>query len=60
MAVETNLSKLIKGMTPKLNNGDYVFCTVKNLEKIIRNDTICEFKEAEGTTIVIERNKQIF
>ena len=60
MAGETNLEALIKGMTPKLNNGDYVFCTVKNLAKINRNDTICEFKEEEGTTIVIERNKADF
>ena len=60
MAGETNLDALIKGMTPKLNNGDYVFCTVKNLAKINRNDTICEFKEEEGTTIVIERNKADF
>lgn len=47
-------------MTPKLNDGDYVFCTVNNLELINRNDTLCEFKEAEGTTIVIERNKADF
>ena len=60
MAGETNLDALIKGMTPKLNNGDYVFCTVKNLARINRNDTICEFKEEEGTTIVIERNKADF
>ena len=57
MAGETNLETLIKGMKPILNTGDYVFCTVKNLENINRNDTVCEFKEIEGTTIVIERNK---
>ncbi|WP_299526074.1 ACT domain-containing protein [uncultured Lutibacter sp.] len=57
MAGETNLSALIKGMTPKLNSGDYVFCTVQDVSKINRNDTICEFKEAEGTTIVMNRLK---
>lgn len=60
MAGEKNLDILIKEMTPKLNDGDYVFCTVNNLELINRNDTLCEFKEAEGTTIVIERNKADF
>jgi hypothetical protein len=57
MAGETNLSKLIKGMTPKLNSGDYVFCTVQDISKINRNDTICEFREAEGTTIIMNRLK---
>lgn len=57
MAGETNLLQLLKGLTPKLNAGDFVFCTVKDLRKINRNDTICEFKETEGTTIVIEKEK---
>tara|TARA_R110000737_G_scaffold230442_1_gene243960 strand:- start:154 stop:555 length:402 start_codon:yes stop_codon:yes gene_type:complete len=57
MAGETNISKLLKGMTPKLNAGEYVFSTVKDLNKINRYDTVCEFKEKEGTTIVIERKK---
>lgn len=57
MTGETNLSELIKGMTPQLNDGEYVFATVTNLSKINRNDTICEFKEKEGTTIVIAREK---
>ena len=57
MAGQTNLSKLIKEMTPKLNDGEYVFSTIEDISKIDRNDTICEFKEKEGTTIVIEKKK---
>tara|TARA_R110001583_G_scaffold134342_1_gene286005 strand:+ start:927 stop:1325 length:399 start_codon:yes stop_codon:yes gene_type:complete len=57
MAGETNLSRLIKSMQPILNDGDYVFSTVKDLTKINRNDTICEFEEKEGTTIIIEKGK---
>jgi len=57
MSGEINLTNLIKGMTPKLNMGDYVFSSVKDLNNINRKDTICEFQEIEGTTIVIEKGK---
>ncbi len=57
MAGETNLSELIKGMTPKLIDGEYVFSTINDINRIDRKDTIREFKENEGTTIVIERKK---
>ena len=57
MAGETDLAQLIKGMTPSLNKGDYVFATVKDISKINRIDTICEFKEEEGVTLVIEKRK---
>ncbi len=57
MAGETDLAQLIKGMRPKLNSGDYVFTTVKDIGKISRNDTICEFKEKEGVTIVLDKRK---
>ena len=54
---ETDIAKLLQGMTPKLNKGEYVFCSVRKIDTIDRKDTICEFKEVEGTTIVIERAK---
>ena len=54
----TNISELVKGMTPKLNIGEYVFSTVTDVSKINRNDTICEFQETEGTTIVMEKKRQ--
>ncbi|MDX1768503.1 ACT domain-containing protein [Arenibacter troitsensis] len=57
MSGETNLYKLINEMSPVLNQGEYVFSTVQNLDFIERKDSICEFKENEGTTIVIEKNK---
>ncbi|MFC2129172.1 ACT domain-containing protein [Bacteroidota bacterium] len=57
MAGETKLAQLIKGMTLKLNDGEYVFVSVKDFTDIDRAVTICEFKEKEGITIVIEKNK---
>lgn len=57
MTGETNLYQLLKGMTPKLNPGEYVFSTLKDLSIINREDTICEFKEPEGVTIIMERKR---
>ncbi|PZX53443.1 hypothetical protein LV84_03167 [Algoriphagus ratkowskyi] len=57
MTGETRLAQLIKGMTPKLNEGEYVFATIENINEIDRADTICEFKESEGTTIIVERQR---
>lgn len=57
MTGESNLSDLIKGMSPRLNEGEYVFISVIDLSQIDRESTICEIKEREGTTIVIERKK---
>ena len=47
----------MKNLSPVLNKGEYVFCSEKNISSINRKDTICEFKEAEGTTLILERQK---
>ena len=57
MPGEKKLSELLKGMTPKLNHGEYVFITVQNPIEVDRNITICEFKEAEGITVILEKSK---
>lgn len=57
MAGETNLSTLIKGMTPQLNDGEYVFVTVDDSSTIDRAFILCEFKEKEGNTLVLKRQK---
>ena len=57
MSGEVDLIQLVKEMTPKLNLGEFVFVTLENDSKIGRSDTIMEFKEEEGTTVVLERSK---
>jgi len=57
MNEDKDLTKLIKNMTPVINNGEYVFITIKNRNDIDRSDTICEFREIEGTTLVLDREK---
>ena len=57
MTGETNLSRLIAEMNPVLNKGSYVFVSLKKIGKINRNDTLFEFKEKEGVTLVLEKNK---
>jgi len=60
MSGEKDLQKLLKHMQPVLNTGEYVFSVTKNIDGILRSDTLFEFKEAEGTTVVLEKEKAIF
>jgi len=55
MTGEKNLNKLLKTMKPKHNVGDYVFCTVNDLNTVNLSDTILLFREQEGTTLVIKK-----
>lgn len=54
---EKNLQKLLRGMRPILNDDEYVFVTQTDSNRIDRDGIICEFKEAEGTTLIISKSK---
>jgi hypothetical protein len=55
MPGETNLSTLLKNMTPVLNTGDYVYCTVSALNAIDTSQILGLFKEAEGFTVILKK-----
>ena len=56
---EKSLDILARKMTPILNPGEFVFCTVPdpNEAGIARGESVCEFREAEGVTVVIDRSR---
>ncbi|MEN9568944.1 MAG: hypothetical protein RL172_175 [Bacteroidota bacterium] len=51
-----NLQQLISQMTPSLQPGVYVFCTVPHWPAIDNNDVLCSFREAEGVTLVLPQS----
>ena len=54
---ESDLNKLIKGLSPILNDGEYVFTSIKNIELLNTSEVICTFKEKEGFTLILERSR---
>jgi len=57
MYQKKDLLELIKNMDPVINKGEYVFITTQNIDSIDRKDTVCEFKEKEGITVILKREK---
>jgi uncharacterized protein len=57
MSGETNLGILLKSMHPILNDGEYVFCTTKDPRIFKTSDVISFFKENEGITIILEKER---
>lgn len=56
MLGETSLTKLLSQVEPVLVDGIYVFA-VANVDAPFVRDAKMVFHEAEGTTIIIEKNK---
>ena len=42
-----------------LNKGEYVFCSIIDINKISINNIICSFKESEGYSIIIPKEEAI-
>jgi len=55
MPGEKNLSLLLQHMQPTLNLGEYVFCTVPELDAFPIDKIISFFKETEAYTIILPR-----
>ncbi|SHN02140.1 ACT domain-containing protein [Mucilaginibacter sp. OK098] len=56
MPGEKDLKALLKTMSPKLNEGEYVFCTTTTLDGIDPNEIIGLFKEDEGWTVIVNKD----
>ncbi|MCY1274582.1 ACT domain protein [compost metagenome] len=57
MAGETSLSTLIRSMSPQLNPGEYVFCTLDDAARLEGCTPLGSFREREGLTVIIERGE---
>lgn len=55
MAGEQDLETLLKTMQPQLNEGNYVFCHIKNIKSVPIEKTLLIFKEPEGSTVIIKK-----
>ncbi|QBQ13086.1 MULTISPECIES: ACT domain-containing protein [unclassified Pseudomonas] len=57
MAGETALATLLRSMSPQLNDGDYVFCTLADSRTPEGCEVIGSFREQEGLTLIVERQQ---
>ncbi len=58
MSGETNLRALLRTMTPELQDGEFVFCSVSDREfEHSRLSPLCIFREREGTTLILARDE---
>jgi uncharacterized protein len=52
---ETNLSQILKTLSPELNPGEYIFHSTDDQAQFDQKDIIGLFKEKEGVTVIISK-----
>jgi hypothetical protein len=57
MPGETDLEKLLQGMKPELNEGEYVFCTVDSFKRAVALNPVCVFQEREAVTVILPKSQ---
>lgn len=57
MAGETSLTTLLRSMSPQLNAGEYVFCTLRDSQLPSGLEIVGSFREQEGLTLIVERQQ---
>jgi hypothetical protein len=55
MTGESNLDTLLKTMKPKLNVGEFVFCSIQDLSTVDLRGTILIFREDQAFTIIVKK-----
>jgi hypothetical protein len=57
MSGETDLTKLLQGMKPRLNEGKFVYCTVDSIRQAAKLDPLCMFQEEEAVTVILPKQQ---
>lgn len=57
MAGETSLPILLRSLAPHLNEGEYVFCSVRDAAQVAGAELIGSIREAEGLSVILVRDE---
>jgi uncharacterized protein len=57
MPGEKELAKMLEAIEPKLQAGEFVFCSVRDLAHIDMADVVLYFREEEGVTVILKKEK---
>ncbi|MET1080027.1 MAG: ACT domain-containing protein [Pseudomonas sp.] len=55
MAAETDLTQLLHCLAPRLNEGDYVFCSLPDASILEGREVLGSIREVEGLSVILAR-----